>query len=68
MRVELRELHEQETRQSSVDLRGFKSADQDIVKKKYDDICALLNVGQVSLSGLSRIGETGLFRANIEDC
>ena len=67
MRVQFRELHEQEKRQTSVVLKGFNSADQDIVKKKFDDICALLNVGQVSLSGLSRIGETGLFRAKIED-
>ena len=36
MRVELREMHEQEKRQSSVVLRGFNSANQDIVKKKYD--------------------------------
>ena len=37
------------------------------MEKKFDNICLLLNVGKVLLSGLFRIGETGLFRVKIED-
>ena len=67
MRIELRELHEQEKRQCSVVLRGFSSTSQEVVKRKFVDICVLLNVGNIELSGLSRIEETGLFRAKIMD-
>ena len=66
MHVKLRELYEQEKRQSSVIPRSFNSANPDIVKK-YNDICVLLNVGQISLSGLSQVEATSLFRAKIED-
>ena len=67
MRAQLRELYEQQKRHSSVVLRGLNSANQGIVKRKFDALCMLLNAGQIGLSRLSRIGATGLFRAKIED-
>ena len=65
MLLELRELYEQERRQCSVILRGFNAVNQNDVKRKFADICVLLSVDQIELSGLTRINEMGLFRAKI---
>ena len=67
MRIELRELYEQKRRQCSVILRGFNAVNQNDVKRKFVDICVLLSVDQINLSGLTRIGETDLFMAKIMD-
>ena len=45
MRIELKELQEQERRQCSVVLRGFNSNNQDLARRKFVDICELLGIG-----------------------
>ena len=65
MRIELRDSYEQERRQCSVILIGFNAVNQDDVKNEFVDICVLISICQIELSGLNRIGEIGLFRATI---
>ena len=63
--MELKGLQEQERRQCSVVLRGFNSNNQDLVRRKFVDICELLGIGHIELSGSTGIENTGLFRAKI---
>jgi hypothetical protein len=65
LRVELRELAEQDKRKTSVILRGFNAPDVDCLQQRFDEICQALSVGVIQLENVCEIGSSGLFRAKI---
>ena len=67
IRVELRELHEQDRRHDSIVLRGFRTGSAETLREKFMRACLALDVGEVELTGLVRIGDTSLFRAKVLD-
>ena len=63
----LRELKEREKRANSIVLRGFGNLSLDAVRTKFSRICETLRIDPIHLTGIARIGDTGLYRAVILD-
>ena len=66
VRIELRELQEQQRRQNSFVLRSFQTNDI-LLRRMFSNIYSFLGVGIMELSSVVKIGNTGLFRAKILD-
>ena len=63
----LRELKEREKRANSIVLRGLGNLSLDEVRTKFSRICVTLRLEPIHLTGIVRIGSTGLYRAVIVD-
>lgn len=62
---DVKEIYEREKRKKSIIMRGFSCECVDDAVVKFNHICGLLELGQIELSEVVKIGDTGLFRAKV---